>query len=426
MSELIARISSLEQAVKSSPVSDRRETWWRRSGVIALLGGLAALIAPLTTAVGGYVSAQQALLESQQQLVERHLERALSHSADAEDHVRHIRFLRGLTDEIDDGRLRRFFDPSIELKKSLHTWANDEYDQYFNHLEIRAKDLAERHDKLALRQANLERSVTASNTWYRKQQLKWTVDVAPDSPTVAAYRGRARVMLDRRSSELERLNEELEAARDEWDHLLIPYQLDKKKTPPISIIENVPEHLAARCEEGHARSCVDLGEIIRAEMMTQTGSSGDYDAEAPASYFKKACDLEYYYGCSLYIRKMDAGLASEEDQSYLRKKLVEGCEENKSSSCCNNLGWAYAKGYFGPPADKDAWEVAKELFLRSCSAGNMNGCDSFATALHRLDPDDPQAVTIWEYACDHNEIRACMNRALVAAGHEPSSFSTED
>lgn len=429
--EMARRVEALERRLgdggELKGELDSSPRWWHQwlsvAGITAIIGASV----PATSAVNGCASTRKALLESEHQIAKDHLEAALQKSVTDEDHLRHVRFLRKLKRFRSGAFWDTFVDPSAGITDNLADWADDEYRQYFEHLNLRVEDLVERHNRLLAQEARLERLLLVDEGWLGQEEPKWTLGKeARKNPErvrkLLEARESVQQIIGERETELEDIQVERLALEDRWSEIRVVYDLDPDREPPRTPAPDARTMLQAACSAStpDLEACVELGEQHWARALHQWHVA-DYSLTQAVALFRKACEGDDYYGCALYGRALEKGMGAERDLEKAVKLLDNGCVHN-SAPACNSLGWRYLKEEVPPPAGKDAEGAASESFTKSCSLGYMNGCDSVGTLFQRQGELEA-AEAKFRYACKRQEIRACINLASILAGKEPDSFS---
>lgn len=210
-------------------------------------------------------------------------------------------------------------------------------------------------------------------------------------------------------------------------------------------------------KEKVAHYCVELGEQLWARSL-----DGKIDSrlEEAAGFFRLACDrLGSLKACALYGRSLLMGKGEARDLIGATRYFQRACPVDERTQAafadvgdveevqlqpigraspegCNSLAWRYFKAVEEKLPD---WEhrrnfaAARGLARFACDAGYMNACDSlghFIIEQSKLPGpynNDGELLREGEellaYACDRNEVRACINLGRLRAGGTLSSFA---
>ena len=210
----------------------------------------------------------------------------------------------------------------------------------------------------------------------------------------------------------------LHAAKD-MDFGVLNTGKNRDKLYPMSItgIQGAPEvkpkdtpatqRYQARCDDGAADDCVDLGWMLR------TGEGVQVDFDRARRVLVKACGLGSALGCN------DLGLMMElgEGQAADDKKAVYyyqlSCTMGNGHGCRNwGLMIENGKGVSAPDMQR-----AMELFRKSCDMENGLACNDVGHLLqHGKGPvavDTPQAMTFYKRSCEYGSGHGCTNLGFM-------------
>ncbi|MEM9691879.1 MAG: tetratricopeptide repeat protein, partial [Myxococcota bacterium] len=162
-----------------------------------------------------------------------------------------------------------------------------------------------------------------------------------------------------------------------------------------------PDECEARCSQGSAGSCFNLGAAY------ERGVGVSRDARQAFGGYERACRRGDIRGCramaAFYIR----GIGVTKDYGRALTLLQPACLEGDALSC-SNLGTMYAKG-FGVAEDL---RRATSLYGRACDAGNPRGCVNLGQAYRAGDgvPVDYDAAhRLFTRACRAEHPAGCFN-----------------
>lgn len=157
---------------------------------------------------------------------------------------------------------------------------------------------------------------------------------------------------------------------------------------------------ARACNGGIVKSCRILSDYY------YRGINTDVDIEKSIRFFLKNCSHDDAIGrcASDFVSKYHTEYES--DRFALVDKLLTECAAEDANSCYS-LGFLTFSGYGVPRNFKEGYE----FYRRACEHGAAQTCHLLATQLRKIDPEDSEAVTLFQSACNQEVLAACVQLA---------------
>jgi len=158
--------------------------------------------------------------------------------------------------------------------------------------------------------------------------------------------------------------------------------------------------LTKGCEQGHAKSCTQLGLLSLAE------ATDAQTAAIATDFYEKGCSLLSVEGCFGWAQHLEQGIGSDINVPQAAGLYEKGCL-NYHPESCDKLGILYSEGR-GVQTNR---EKATSLFTQGCTGGNPFSCYNLA-AVHEQDGDLGQALTHLSRSCALGSGRGCFTYGL--------------
>ena len=168
-----------------------------------------------------------------------------------------------------------------------------------------------------------------------------------------------------------------------------------------TVLYGVAQDWNKSCIGGDAKSCLRLGSAFEK-------GSGDLEASTriAVGFYLKACKLGDGAACALATTTIREGWAAYTDNALALETAKRGCEQLGNQAACASLGLLHFRGLAtgGRPA------TARDLWQKSCAAGEEDGCRLQAGALfyEANDANDQaNAIPLFEAACTRKLAWGC-------------------
>lgn len=418
---------------------DNESPWWRKGTFVVLLGGLATFGVPMATAIGGALAgvmeSQRMMLTLEHEIVKEHLNAVLSQPIGGDAHVRRIQFLRKFRSDttLERGLLKDLFTSGLTSK--LGDWASNEYDTYFKFLD---KEVTELHNKIIDAEIELAKRIRALSE-AKKLQLEWQVD--PDrnrgsSKELVSVQNRLDDLISDFQNALEEGKASVLGLRTRWGEIDLIYKADNR-SPHLMLSDDFFDDLSASCSVKDVvfdeSRCLALGEeAYERSIAPGSGDKTTYQ-KTSVEIFSALCTRNVAYACSMIGRSYRLGQSVTTDERgnmAVAADLYEKSCTLGDSNGCNGLGWRL---YRGEGRARDPAK-ARALFEKACQQGNWNGCDSLGTfyvesaeAKSGLKDKERKenrvkAQRAFSDACSRKEVRGCINLLNLLAGATSNHF----